>query len=369
MLTVKRCRQNYNRSSANLLVVINFLYNQTVETGAMDVRLLTRFASVIEHGSLNKAADALHLSQPALSKSIQQLEIMFKVPLLHRGARGAVPTEYGKVVFERARLVNVELDNIHAEIAALRDGVLGQVSIGMPPGEGFLTRVMSRVTLELLRGKGRVCPNITVGSRAQLLQALRHGELDVLIAVLGRDPLGDLVEDPLFADRDMLIVRSNHPLRGRSVADVSDLVDYRWVVSTEVAGLADELTAEALKLGLPAPEGTIHSNSSLLIKNLVAQSPIIGFIARDAAAVEIESGQFHELRLSKVGPQAAIAMAPRQIGFIYRNDAALSSASRALMKDIRRVCIQVFGVPTKPSMAMPAGARLRRKRLSRAAPG
>ena len=333
----------------------------------MDMRLLTRFASVIEHGSLNKAADALHLSQPALSKSIQQLEIVFKVPLLHRGARGVVPTEYGKVVLERSRLVSVEFDNIHAEIAALRDGVLGQVSIGMPPGEGFLTRVMSHVTLELLRGKGRICLNITVGSRAQLLQALRHGELDVLIAVLGRDPLGDLVEAPLFADRDMLIVRSSHPLHGRSVAEVSDLVGYRWVVSTEATGLADELTAEALKLGLPAPEGAIRSNSSLLVKNLVAQSPAIGFIARDAAAVEIEARQFQELRLGKVGPQVAIAMAPRQIGFIYRSDSALSSASRTLMKDIRRVCIQVFGVPLKTSTAKPAGARRRRKSLPFAA--
>ena len=316
----------------------------------MDTRLLTRFASVVEHGSLNKAAQALHLSQPALSKSIQQLETMFGVPLLQRGARGVVPTEFGKVAFERAKLVSVELDNIQAEIAALRDGTLGQVSIGMPPGEGFLTRVMSQVTLELLRGKGRIAVNITVGSRAQLLHALRRGELDVLIAALGRDPVGDLVEDPLFADRDIVIVRSGHPLSAQADVAVAELVNYRWVVSTEAIGLAEELAADSLNHGLPAPEGMIRTNSSLLIKHLVARGPLIGFLAHDAAAVEIEGKQFGELRLRDIGPRALAALSPRRIGFIYRTDAGLSSASRTLMKDIRRVCAHVFGEQRAPSM-------------------
>lgn len=316
----------------------------------MDTRLLTRFMSVLQHGSLNKAAQALHLSQPTLSKSIQQLETLFGVPLLQRGARGVIATEYGKVVLERAALVAVEVNNIQAEIKALRDGTLGHVSIGMPPGEGFLTRVMSHVSLELLRGKSRIYVEITVGSRTQLLQALRAGNIDLLIAILGTGSVGDLVEQPLFADRDMLIVRSGHPLVDQPDVAISELVTYRWVVSIEAIGLADELAASALKLGLAAPERTIHSNSSLLIKHLVARSPAIGFLAHDSAAMELESGRFQELRLRKAGLQETAAMAPRQIGFIYRSDAALSSASRTLIKDIRRVCAEVFGGDAKASL-------------------
>jgi DNA-binding transcriptional LysR family regulator len=335
----------------------------------MDTRLLARFASVVQHGSLNRAAQALNLSQPALSKCVQQLETMFGAPLLQRGARGVVPTEYGKVVFERARLVSVELANIKAEIEALRDGTLGQVSIGMPPGEGFLTRVMSQVALELFRAKGKISLHITIGSRAQLLQALRTGEIDVLIAILDGGSVGDLVKEPLFADRDLLIVRGGHPLTAQPDVAISDLVAYRWVVSTEVVGLADELATGALNLGLPAPERTIRSNSALLIKHLVARSQMIGFLAHDTAAMELESGQFQELRLRKASVHAAVAMAPRQIGFIYRSDAALSSASRTLMKDIRRVCAGVFGSAAKLAPAHPpattAKARKVRPRASR----
>jgi DNA-binding transcriptional LysR family regulator len=184
----------------------------------------------------------------------------------------------------------------------------------------------------------RVTVNMIIGSRAQLVPALRRGELDLLVADLDAGPPSELVEEPLFIDRNVIVVRDGHPLAGSRRVDMSQLVDYRWIASTESSNLTDELLARALEFGPPKINDMVRSNSSLFIKLLLAETDAIGVIAHNAVAADLHTKTFVELRLTKVDRRTAAALAPRRIGFVYRSPAALSTASRALMKDIRRIC-------------------------------
>ncbi len=304
----------------------------------METRLFNRFVVVVEHGSLNKAAQTLNLSQPALSKSIQALELEFGVPLLHRGASGVSATKFGELVLDRFQLINAELRSISAELDALRDDMLGMVTIGIPPGIGFITRVMSSATCGLIHDDGRVGMIMNIGSREQLLPALRRGELDILVADLASATPEDLIEEPLFSDRYLIVVRSGHPLAGRGVIQIADLMDYQWIVSTETTGFGDQLATNAVEFSLPKPSETIRSNSSLFIKLLLAETDAVSLIAHDAIAIELENGEYTELKLNDGGAQASNALTPRQFGFLYRNEATLSAACRALMTNIRYFC-------------------------------
>ena len=86
----------------------------------MDTRLLNRFVAVVELGSLNRAAQKLNLSQPALSKSIQALEETLGVDLMKRGPRGASVTAFGQSVYTYAKLIGAEMRKMEEEIGALR---------------------------------------------------------------------------------------------------------------------------------------------------------------------------------------------------------------------------------------------------------
>src|ERR1041384_7065588 len=102
----------------------------------MDFAQLKRFIAVVEGGSLGKAADALSLSQPGLSKSIHQLEAHFGEPLFHRGTKGVTATELGKAVYRRAKRVLGEWHQLENERAAISGGLTGHITV---PNSGFET--------------------------------------------------------------------------------------------------------------------------------------------------------------------------------------------------------------------------------------
>lgn len=136
---------------------------------------LDRFLAVAQAGSLNKAAEKLHISQPALTKSIQVLEDRLGVPLFVRAARGVTLTTYGKAVLMRARAIDAEMRKIGEDILALQDLASGSVNVGAPPGAGFHSSILPAVTLRLIAGDRKLSVNYTMGTREQLLPAVREG--------------------------------------------------------------------------------------------------------------------------------------------------------------------------------------------------
>jgi DNA-binding transcriptional LysR family regulator len=141
---------------------------------------LLLMAALDEHRSVLRAAQSLHMTQPAASKLLHQLETTLGVPLFVRHARGVEPTEYGEILARHARTAIAELVHAQDEVAALRSGLAGHVAIGTEATSA--TTLVPRAVALLKQRFPQVSVSIDLAFSETLLQRLRSGSLDIAIA-------------------------------------------------------------------------------------------------------------------------------------------------------------------------------------------
>lgn len=301
----------------------------------MDVDIFRRFLAVIECGSLNKAAQAVNVSQPALSKSIHQLEEHYGVLLLHRGAQGISPTEYGVFLAQRFRLMQNELTHVKEEMRTLSSQASRRLSVGAPPGLGYVSRMLVNATASLTDDNSQLSIDVRIGSRSDLLPLLRNGEIDLLFAELFESgDEGDLHEEPLFVDHHVLTVRAGHPLASKKNVSLCDMLVYPWAIGRDSEVISDRLTQAARAMGLKREDkSTIRSESSLYISSVVANSDFIGIVTTDTLELGVLTAQFRRFWVDEASQ--APSQQRRQIGVIYRSQESLTFAARAMLREVR----------------------------------
>ena len=140
----------------------------------IDPKKLLYFASVIEHGSLNKAAKVLGVSQPALSTSMDRLESEMGMQLLDRGPKGIVPTHYGEILYCHARLIREEVQLAKRDLLNALDGQTESIRIGSLPS-------MASSIIPMALGRWR---NLHPQGN---LQVVESAQFDLLTGLLRRD--------------------------------------------------------------------------------------------------------------------------------------------------------------------------------------
>jgi DNA-binding transcriptional LysR family regulator len=300
----------------------------------MDIDIFRRFLAVVECGSMNKAAQTLHVSQPALSKSIQQLEDVYGVPLLHRGAQGIAPTEYGLFLVERFKLMRAELTHVDEEMRARRTASSRRLNLGAPPGMGYVSRLLVRATVALSEGRNPIALDVHIGGRGYLLPMLKSGDIDLLLAEIVAEEQEDFEQELLFVDRHVLAVRDGHPLAGMDRVRLEDLLRFPWAIGRDSEAVARSLIAAGKAGGLMTQENSlVRSESSLYISSVVANSDYVGIVTTDTLELGILSDQFRRFWVEGdlVPPQVE-----RRIGVLYRSEAALTHAGRAMLRELRK---------------------------------
>ncbi len=179
---------------------------------AFELQQLRQVIALAEHGSFVRAAAALHISQPALSRSIQNLERHFGSELFQRSSVGVVPTDVGRLYIERARDVLRLAEDLERDAGTQRTLRGGSVAVGAGPFpfESFLGPAAARLTDQF--------PGVSVQLRSRdwddLVRELRSRQLDFFIAetsTLQREP--DLEIAPLPSKHAIyLVARAGHPL-------------------------------------------------------------------------------------------------------------------------------------------------------------
>src|SRR5262249_22540771 len=150
-----------------------------------DLRVLM---SVVEGGSMSKAAERLATSQPAISRAIADLEYSLGVRLLDRGPRGIVPTPYGRALIARSVAAFDELRQGVKDIEFLADPTAGEVRIGAPisTAAGFLAAAIDRLS----RRHPRVTCHLLTGESEMIWRALEEREVDAVVTGI-MAPLAD----------------------------------------------------------------------------------------------------------------------------------------------------------------------------------
>lgn len=315
----------------------------------MDTRLLSRFVTVVELGSLNRAAQKLNLSQPALSKSIRLLEETLSAELMTRGPRGVSVTPFGQSVFTYAKLIATELRKMDEEIGAMRDLTLGAVNLGTSPGNVFTSTVLAGAILRLAKQGRRLTINSRIGPREHLLKPLLLGELDFIITVLTENPPAELAQEQLYEDPLIFVVKPNHPLAKRKNIGIRDLVRFPWVVPDDEAH--ESLQRLALSENTTIEQAVMRCNASNLIKALLVSGEFIALVREDMARIDLKSGELAELSLSRDLSSKSFLGAQR-MGLVYRTNVTLPRAAQALIEEIK----SFYGGPARKSARKAAAA-------------
>lgn len=166
----------------------------------MDLKQLHAVVAVAECGSVTRAAELLHLVQPAVSRQIRLLEDELEVPLFARTKQGMVPTEDGRLLVEYARRALRELERARAEIGPARTDLRGHVTVGLLPS---LDRLAEAIVLRVREAHPAVRLRITTGYAGHLAGWIDSAEIDLGLLYDVRPAAAvdvhDLVEEPLWA--------------------------------------------------------------------------------------------------------------------------------------------------------------------------
>ncbi|NEX63169.1 LysR substrate-binding domain-containing protein [Noviherbaspirillum galbum] len=183
----------------------------------MELRQLRYFVAIVDHGSLSRAARALHVAQPALTQQIRQLEEELGAQLLHRSAQGVVSTDAGKTFHEHAQAILKQVEDARSAVAQSADKPAGTVALGIPQS---VSNVLALPMLTAVRTSyPDISLQITEELTGNLTEQLKSGRIN--LAVLFDDgQLGAFAGAPLVEEDMMFITRagSRFAPKGRSIA-------------------------------------------------------------------------------------------------------------------------------------------------------
>lgn len=207
----------------------------------MDIRQLRYFAVLARLGHFGRAASALHIAQPALSRQIRLLEEELGVQLFERHARGSSPTEAAEVLLVRAEFVLRFLDQARDDVAATQRDPYGRVALGMSPGLALtLAAPLFRHVEERYPDiRLRVVEEFTGSLRDRLLQ----GSVDLAILNGPALDLPNLITTPLMEEQICLIGNRSDPNLDRASVRIEDLAQIPFVL----AGMAKSGVREVVE--------------------------------------------------------------------------------------------------------------------------
>ncbi len=173
----------------------------------MDLKQLEYFVRVAELGSFTRAAQALNVAQPALSRQVRLLEVELRQNLLVRNGRGATPTQAGQLLLEHGRGILHQVERAQEELGRVRSGLSGRVALGMPPS---VARVL---TVPLTRAFRQRMPeaqlSISEGLSTAMQENLQNGRLDIAV-LYNPNPASGIEHTPLVRE-ELLLVQPRPP--------------------------------------------------------------------------------------------------------------------------------------------------------------
>lgn len=260
----------------------------------IELRPLRHFVTLVELGSFGRAAAALQLSQPALSRSIQALERQLGTAVVFRASTGVVPTDFGRVLLQRARGLLQLADELDRDVlftSTLQSGHVG-IGAGPYPAETIFVAALTRFVSAYPMVKVR----LHVRAWDELLTRLRSRELDFFVAAISTFQREADLEIEALAEHPMhFVARSGHPLAGRINVTARDAAAYPIAAMSRVPPrvLGPMLEAQRRSPNRAAaarPFPAIENATLAAIKHMVMGSDVISVVPAMCIRDELEGG-------------------------------------------------------------------------------
>jgi LysR family transcriptional regulator, nitrogen assimilation regulatory protein len=253
----------------------------------MDLRLLQHFLRVAEVGSINGAAKELGLSQPALSRSLSQLEHDIGRQLVVRSRTGISITEAGSILASRADTLLREAWAIREE---LTNDSAGRVVVGMPSA---LRQLVTLPALQMMRGKSPgTAIRIHEGLNAFLRDMMKQGMLDVAVIAVEQVPDAEFVPEARVRE-PLVLVRSDRLTPSREPVQIEDIVEFPLALPGRpniVRTMVDRaIRSRNLTAKIPLEPENLELCLELVRRGLVGQTVTLGsaLVERDMSGMQI----------------------------------------------------------------------------------
>lgn len=306
--------------------------------------MLQALVAVADTRSEGAAATRLGLSQPAVHQSLRQLEHAARVALLQRSRRGTRLTEAGERVLRAAKLAQAELRTARDELAALQGGPPGPVVLGALPMTADV--LVPQALTRLFAARPGSSVTVVDGTYQGLVQQLRHGDLDLVVGPLrGAEAPADVVEQVLFVDHLLPVVRAGHPVlahgRARAPRGLRALLRWPWIGPLPGTPARAAFERAFVSAGLGVPPVALQANSPAVVRSVLMAGDAVALVSALQIRAELASGLLTVLPVRLQGTQ-------RAIGLMQRRDSLAPAAVQALVAELQQVAATI-------ALATPAG--------------
>ncbi len=279
----------------------------------MDLKQLEYFVRVAEMGSFTRAAQALDVAQPALSRQVRLLEVELRQNLLLRNGRGALPTDAGRLLLEHARGILHQVERAREELGRVGGALAGRVAIGLPPSlsRALSVPIMRAVRQQLPQASVSICESLSTNMQ----EWLTTGRLDIAV-LYNAQPAPSIELSPLL-EEDLFLVQLRPPgtTQGTppNAISLADIARLPLVIPSRPNALRMLVETEMANLGL-RPEVALEIDGVAAILDLVADGAGAALLSRNAvsSAQRPEVFQLHPIHQPPLRARLSIATSPQR---------------------------------------------------------
>jgi DNA-binding transcriptional LysR family regulator len=283
----------------------------------MELRDIEYFAVIAGEANLGRAAEALGLSQPALSMSLRRLERSVNAKLVRRTSKGVELTDVGSALLSHVQRLRVARDDLAREVADIARGKVGLLRIGVSP---MSSDYVASIYPALLASAPGLTLKVVHSDNDELVPGLQRGSLDLVVNYLTPDYVG-MTQVPIYEEDWVVCASAKHPLTKRKRVSISELVNERWALSTVHMLPRHPLPRLFNSRGLPAPQVGVEARPVRIRLQVVSGSTLLTITSRQVLEHAARPFRLKEIPVKEL-------MLRRPVGVIYRNGAYLSPAAQ-----------------------------------------
>lgn len=270
--------------------------------GRLKLRHLSLVVMIADQEGIAKAAEALHVTQPVVTRGLREVEDLLEVRLFERGPRGVTPTIYGKSFLEHSKSILALVRDAGRNIKLLATGQVGTINLGI-----HWARSNSLLPLAIA-GVKKQYPELNIlireSSSVDLHQALLSGEIDLIFGRLTTETPRAFEQRVLYREPVWLVARAGNPVHEISSPSLSKLLELPWAFPVEQTSLRTVLEEAFLNEAGNLPQNRIEVSSVLLLQEILVNTDVIAAMpllsAQKTQGIEFVNGPLRGVE-SRVG--------------------------------------------------------------------
>ena len=257
----------------------------------MDLKQLEYFVRVAELGSFTRAAQALNVAQPALSRQVRLLEVELRQNLLVRNGRGASPTQAGQLLLEHGRGILHQVERAREELGRVRTGLTGRVALGLPPSVARVLTVPLTRAFRLKMPEAQL--SISEGLSTAMQENLQNGRLDIAVLYNPSQVAG--IEHTPLVQEELLLVQPRPPGLQEDPPPppiaLRDIASLPLVIPTRPNAIRMHVESEMAAIAC-RPQIALEIDGVSAILDLVADGAGYAILSRNAVMRSVKPSAF-----------------------------------------------------------------------------